>query len=146
MPRRSTDIPDGLVRAARTALIPVSHRLPPRGYDEPESLSYAISSICPLSADGEHGVPAEEMAEIPSISPHTFVPLSAVDPGCSPELEINNALFDGNSWLHGPLEHGCTDAVAKARHCDIESRCPKTAFLAGFNGEDARACVLQRGE
>ena len=52
--RRSTDIPDGLVCAARTALIPVSHRLPPRSYDEPESLSYRISSICPVSADGEH--------------------------------------------------------------------------------------------
>ncbi len=43
-----------LVCAARTTLIPVSHHLPPRGYDEPESLSYAISSICPVSADGEH--------------------------------------------------------------------------------------------
>ena len=32
---------------------PVSHRLPPQGYDEPESLSYTISSICPMSADGE---------------------------------------------------------------------------------------------
>ena len=46
-------LPGGLVCADRTALIPVSHRLPPRGYDEPESLSYAITSICPVSADGE---------------------------------------------------------------------------------------------
>ena len=28
-------------------------RPPPRGYDEPESLSYAITSICPVSVDGE---------------------------------------------------------------------------------------------
>ena len=35
------------------APIPVSHRHPPRGYDEPESLSYAISFIGPVSADGE---------------------------------------------------------------------------------------------
>ena len=50
---------DGLGCAARTALIPVSHRLPPRGYDEPESLSYAITSICPVSADGEQLVKAD---------------------------------------------------------------------------------------
>jgi len=50
--RRSTNVPDSLICAARAALIPVSHRLPPRDYNEPESLSYAISSICPVSADG----------------------------------------------------------------------------------------------
>ena len=32
-------------------LIPVSHRLPPEDNDEPESLSYAISSVRPVSAD-----------------------------------------------------------------------------------------------
>ena len=52
---RSTNVPDGLVCAARAALFPVSRRLPPRGYDEAESLSYAISSICPVGADGEQG-------------------------------------------------------------------------------------------
>jgi hypothetical protein len=31
------------------------HRLPLRNYDERESLAYAISSICPVSADGEQG-------------------------------------------------------------------------------------------
>ena len=51
--RRSTNVPDGRVCAARTALIPISHRLPPGGYDEPDGLSCAISSICPVSADGE---------------------------------------------------------------------------------------------
>jgi hypothetical protein len=30
--------------------------IPPRGYDEPGTLAYAISSICPVSADGEHSV------------------------------------------------------------------------------------------
>jgi hypothetical protein len=29
---------------------------PQRGYDEPAILSYAISSFCPTSADGLHGV------------------------------------------------------------------------------------------
>src|SRR6476660_6336858 len=28
--------------------------IPPWGYDEPGTLAYAISSICPVSADGEH--------------------------------------------------------------------------------------------
>jgi len=64
--RRSTDIPDGLVRAARTARIPVSHRLPPRGYDEPEGLCYAISSICPLSAVGEQSKVPRAMSRIAS--------------------------------------------------------------------------------
>ena len=34
------------------APIPVSQRLPPRGYDEPESLSQAFSPICLMVADG----------------------------------------------------------------------------------------------
>jgi hypothetical protein len=42
-----------LVCAVGIVPVPVSPRLPPRGYDEPERLSYAISSICPVSADGE---------------------------------------------------------------------------------------------
>src|SRR5262249_2538192 len=29
---------------------------PQRGYDEPAILSYAISSFCPTSADGLHGI------------------------------------------------------------------------------------------
>ena len=37
----------------RTALTPVRHRRPPRGYDEPKSFSYAISSVGPVSADEE---------------------------------------------------------------------------------------------
>jgi hypothetical protein len=36
---RFANVLDGLVCAARTPLIPVGHRLPPRGYDEPESVS-----------------------------------------------------------------------------------------------------------
>ena len=50
-------IPNRLISASGMAPIPVSHRLPPRGYDEPESLSYAISLICPVSADGEQADP-----------------------------------------------------------------------------------------
>jgi hypothetical protein len=36
--RRFANVLDG-VCVARTALMPVGHRLPPRGYDEPESVS-----------------------------------------------------------------------------------------------------------
>ena len=50
-------MPEGLVCAAQTALVPVSNRFPPRGYDEPESLSYAISSICAATADEEQHLP-----------------------------------------------------------------------------------------
>ena len=34
-------------------LVSLSHRAPPRGYDEPQTLPYAISSICPVGPDGE---------------------------------------------------------------------------------------------
>jgi hypothetical protein len=51
--RRPTDVPNRLLGAVQMAPIPVAHRLPPQGYDELESFSYAISSICPISADGE---------------------------------------------------------------------------------------------
>jgi len=30
-----------------------------KGYDEPETLSYAIRSICPIGADGGHLTPAD---------------------------------------------------------------------------------------
>jgi len=43
---RSTDVPNGLLRALRSLLISLSHRVPPWGYDEPQTLPYAISSIC----------------------------------------------------------------------------------------------------
>jgi len=33
-------------------LVSLSHRAPSQGYDEPQNLSYAISSICPAGADG----------------------------------------------------------------------------------------------
>ena len=56
-PGGSPDIPDGLLRTLRSLLVSLSHRVPPRGYDEPKILSYAISSICPAGPDGEHGRP-----------------------------------------------------------------------------------------
>ena len=51
-PGGSADVPDGLLGALRRPLVSLSHRSPSRGYDEPEPLPYAISSICPVSADG----------------------------------------------------------------------------------------------
>ena len=52
-PSGSPNVPDGFLRALRSLLIALSHRLPPRGDDEPETLSYAISSNCPVGPDGE---------------------------------------------------------------------------------------------
>jgi hypothetical protein len=48
------DVPDGLLRALRHLLVSLSHRVPLGSDDEPETLSYAISSICPEGPDGEH--------------------------------------------------------------------------------------------
>ena len=42
----------GLLGAVRRASVSVSHRDPSRGYDEPETLPSAITSICPTCADG----------------------------------------------------------------------------------------------
>ena len=53
-PSGSPDVPDRLLRALRSLLVSLSHRVPPRGDDEPETISYAISSICPVGPDGEH--------------------------------------------------------------------------------------------
>ena len=44
-PSGSPNVPDGFLRALRSLLVALSHRVPPRGYDEPETLSYAISSV-----------------------------------------------------------------------------------------------------
>jgi hypothetical protein len=51
-PGGSPDVPDGLLRALRSLFVSLSHRVPPRGYDEPQTLPYAISSICPVGPDG----------------------------------------------------------------------------------------------
>src|SRR3990170_2740206 len=51
------DVPDGLLRAPRSLLVFLSHRVPPRGYDEPEPLSYAISSNCPVGPDAGQAEP-----------------------------------------------------------------------------------------
>src|SRR5437660_5425084 len=45
---------------------------PQRGYDEPATLSYAISSFCPTSADGLHNV-------TPHVAQNTTNRLSAID-------------------------------------------------------------------
>src|SRR5437016_5954737 len=42
---------------------------PQRGYDEPATLSYAISSFCPTSADGLHDEPATLSYAISSFCP-----------------------------------------------------------------------------
>jgi hypothetical protein len=49
----SADVPDCLLRTLRSLLVSLSHRVPPRGYDEPQTLSYAISSNCPVGPDGK---------------------------------------------------------------------------------------------
>src|SRR5690606_19167535 len=51
-PRGAPDVPDSLLRALRSLLVSLSHRVPPRGDDEPETLPYAISSKCPVGPDG----------------------------------------------------------------------------------------------
>ena len=51
-PCRAPDITDRLLSAARTGGPFLSHLRSLTGYDEPETLSYAISSICPIGADG----------------------------------------------------------------------------------------------
>jgi hypothetical protein len=48
-PRRPCSAPSGL-RPFPSVIV-----IPPWGYDEPGTLAYAIRSICPVSADGEHG-------------------------------------------------------------------------------------------
>jgi len=54
-PRGSTDVPDRLLRVPRSLLFAVlSHRVPLWGYDEPQTLSYAISSIRPVGPVGGH--------------------------------------------------------------------------------------------
>lgn len=45
--------PDGLLRALRRQLVSLSQRAPPWGYDEPVTPSYAISSNCLVTPDGE---------------------------------------------------------------------------------------------
>ena len=55
-PGGSPDVSDGLLRARRSLLVSLSHRVPPRGYDELDSLPYTITSICPLGPDGEHRI------------------------------------------------------------------------------------------
>jgi hypothetical protein len=50
----SPDVPDRLLRGLRSLLVSLSHRVPLRGYEAPETLSYAISSSCPIGPDGEH--------------------------------------------------------------------------------------------
>jgi hypothetical protein len=40
MPFGSPDVPDRLLRALRSLLVSLSHRVPPRGDDEPETISY----------------------------------------------------------------------------------------------------------
>src|SRR5688572_30845294 len=57
-PGGASDVPDGLLRALRSMLVSLSHRVPPRGYDELDSLPYTITSICPLGPDGEHTAPS----------------------------------------------------------------------------------------
>ena len=47
------DVPDCLLRTLRSLLVSLSHRVPPRGYDEPQTLSYAISSNCTVGPDGK---------------------------------------------------------------------------------------------
>jgi hypothetical protein len=51
-PGGSANVSDGLLDAVRRPLVSLSHRAPSQGYDEPQNLSYAISSICPAGADG----------------------------------------------------------------------------------------------
>ncbi len=46
-------IPDRLLRILRSLLTLLSHRVPLWGYDEPQTLPYAIRSICPVDPDGE---------------------------------------------------------------------------------------------
>src|SRR5579863_3489836 len=53
-PGGSANVPDGLLRTRQSLLVALSHRAPSQGYDEPETLSYAISSNCPVGPDGEH--------------------------------------------------------------------------------------------
>ena len=52
-PGGSADISDGLLGAVRRTVVFVLIA-PPGGYDELDLLPYAISSICPVSADGGH--------------------------------------------------------------------------------------------
>ena len=55
-PGGSADVPDCLLRTLRSLLlVSLSHRDPPRDYDEPQTLPHAISSICPVGPDGEQG-------------------------------------------------------------------------------------------
>ena len=56
-PGGTSDVPNGLLRALRSLLVSLSHRVPPRGYDELDSLPYTITSICPLGPDGEQRAP-----------------------------------------------------------------------------------------
>jgi hypothetical protein len=39
-------------------IVSLPHRSPSGGYDEPQTLSFAISSICPVGADGGQAHPA----------------------------------------------------------------------------------------
>src|SRR5690606_19234060 len=45
-PSGSPDVSNGLLGTLRCLSVALSHRVPPGGYDEPQTLSYAISSIC----------------------------------------------------------------------------------------------------
>lgn len=52
LPGGAADVPDGLLQALRSLLVSLSLRVPPRAYDEPQTLSYAITSKCPIGPDG----------------------------------------------------------------------------------------------
>src|SRR5207302_7850803 len=92
---------------------------PQRGYDEPATLSYAISSFCPTSADGLHFLT-------------TWLPLTAAyrpprDNRFSRVDEVTSrGEFDGYQiphgrcgWFQGFLSRGgasrCAEATATAR-------------------------------
>ena len=66
----SADIPDYLFSALRYALVACLIVAPQRGYDEPAILSYAISSFCPISADGLHtSAPSASSAAVTETCP-----------------------------------------------------------------------------
>lgn len=55
-PGDSPHFADSHLRARRNLLVALSQGAPPRGYDDPQTLSYAISSSCPVGPDGERHV------------------------------------------------------------------------------------------
>src|SRR5207244_2076293 len=105
---------------------------PQRGYDEPATLSYAISSFCPTSADGlhlvwEYSIAAKWLELLKEIAPHV----------------TRAMVFRESAIAAGPGQFGVIQAAAPSLGVDLrvaevrdarEIERAVTTFTQGSNG------------